>query len=137
MACLVSAGGGPKRLRVLLEGEALLNDASSFTLFEIFLHLVEQLNSANPSQESGWAVFWEIVKSALKLAGGEYFYALSGVCLKWRGEDAGGGGGGAQTWLKLVGIEGFWGEAFLVFGRCSHEEGGCMCVAGDNVGTVG
>jgi len=56
---------------VLLEGEALLNDASSFTLFQIFLHLVEQLNEPGEHhQESGWAVFWEIVKSALKLAGG-------------------------------------------------------------------
>ena len=68
----ISAGGGPKRLRVLLEGEALLNDASSFTLFEIFLHLVEQLNTGEYHAQSGWAVLWSIVKSALKLAGGKF-----------------------------------------------------------------
>lgn len=33
-------GGGPKRLRILLEGESLLNDASGLTLFEIFFHMV-------------------------------------------------------------------------------------------------
>lgn len=67
------SGGGPKRLRVLLEGEALLNDASSFTLFEIFLHLVEQLNTGEYHSESGWSVLWSVVKSALKLAGGGCF----------------------------------------------------------------
>lgn len=55
----------------MLEGEALLNDASSFTLFEIFLHLVEQLNEGSYHDESGWAVLWSIIKSALKLAGGD------------------------------------------------------------------
>jgi hypothetical protein len=34
------SGGGPKRLRVLLEGESLLNDASGLTLFEVFFHIV-------------------------------------------------------------------------------------------------
>lgn len=58
-------------MRVLLEGEALLNDASSFTLFEIFLHLVEQLNSGEYHAQSGGEVLWSVVKSALKLAGGE------------------------------------------------------------------
>lgn len=38
--CLAVAGGGPKRLRVMLEGESLLNDASGLTLFEVFFHLV-------------------------------------------------------------------------------------------------
>lgn len=70
-AVLSFAGGGPRRLRVLLEGEALLNDASSFTLFEIFLELVEELNQpgGHPA-ESGWVVFGNIVKSALKLGFG-------------------------------------------------------------------
>jgi hypothetical protein len=38
--CALCAGGGPKRLRVLLEGESLLNDASGLTLFEVFFHIV-------------------------------------------------------------------------------------------------
>jgi NhaP-type Na+/H+ or K+/H+ antiporter len=37
---LFPPGGGPKRLRVLLEGESLLNDASGLTLFEVFFHMV-------------------------------------------------------------------------------------------------
>jgi hypothetical protein len=40
--CTSCAGGGPKRLRVMLEGESLLNDASGLTLFEVFFHLVSQ-----------------------------------------------------------------------------------------------
>ena len=56
---------------MLLEGEALLNDASSFTLFEIFLGLVEQLNREGHTEENGWIVFGDIIKSALKLAFGE------------------------------------------------------------------
>ena len=73
-------GGGPKRLRVLLEGEALLNDASSFTLFEIFLTLVEQLNSGEYHAQTGGQVLWEIVKSALKLAGGRLFGFIGRHC---------------------------------------------------------
>lgn len=41
-------GGGPKRLRVLLEGESLLNDASGLTLFEVFFHIVSTLAGTNP-----------------------------------------------------------------------------------------
>lgn len=41
--CFDSTGGGPKRLRVLLEGESLLNDASGLTLFEVFFHIVSRL----------------------------------------------------------------------------------------------
>jgi NhaP-type Na+/H+ or K+/H+ antiporter len=37
---LCGKGGGPKSLRLLLEGESLLNDASSITLFTIFLSQV-------------------------------------------------------------------------------------------------
>ena len=61
---------------MILEGEALLNDASSFTLFQIFLSLVEQVNSGQEAHQSGWSILWEIVKSALKLAGGGLCIAL-------------------------------------------------------------
>lgn len=81
-------GGGPKRLRVLLEGEALLNDASSFTLFEIFLHLVEEYNSSSYHEQSGWSVFGDIVKQALKLGFGNSLSASTAYCplrLNFRG----------------------------------------------------
>ena len=57
---------------MLLEGEALFNDASSFTLFTIFLRLVEELNTNGFSGGTGWDVLGEVVKSALKLAAGGY-----------------------------------------------------------------
>ncbi|KAF8065728.1 NHX8 [Scenedesmus sp. PABB004] len=38
---IMKTAGGPKRLRVMLEGESLLNDASGLTLFEVFFHLMQ------------------------------------------------------------------------------------------------
>lgn len=54
---------------MLLEGESLLNDASSITLFTIFLHKVEQV-TYNIDTQSGWAVFGEILKQTVWLAVG-------------------------------------------------------------------
>ena len=54
---------------MLLEGESLLNDASSITLFTIFLHKVEQVTNHIDTQ-SGWAVFGEILKQTVWLAVG-------------------------------------------------------------------
>eukprot|EP00878_Enallax_costatus_P002544 GHUV01002726.1.p1 GENE.GHUV01002726.1~~GHUV01002726.1.p1 ORF type:complete len:958 (+),score=224.31 GHUV01002726.1:205-3078(+) len=44
---IMKTSGGPRRLRVMLEGESLLNDASGLTLFEIFFHILE-VSLANP-----------------------------------------------------------------------------------------
>ena len=41
-------GGGPKRLRIILEGESLLNDASGLTLFEVFFHQVGPRPGGHP-----------------------------------------------------------------------------------------
>lgn len=61
--------GGPRRLRVLLEGESLLNDASSFTLFTIFLgYVVAGASSSDHVQHSGVVVVGRIVSDMLKLA---------------------------------------------------------------------
>ena len=40
VAALLKAGGGPERLSVLMEGESLLNAATSIVLFDIFSNLV-------------------------------------------------------------------------------------------------
>ena len=41
IVAIMKTAGGPKRLRSILEGESLLNDASGLTLFEIFFHKVQ------------------------------------------------------------------------------------------------
>jgi hypothetical protein len=68
------AGGGPKSLRLLLEGESLLNDASSITLFTIFLSQVENLR--NGISSSGAQVLGNIVKEMLWLAVGAFPLSL-------------------------------------------------------------
>ena len=63
------AAGGPRSLRVLLEGESLLNDASSITLFTIFLRKVEEYTHGEDTQ-SGLAVFGDVCKQTVWLAVG-------------------------------------------------------------------
>ncbi len=46
-----AAGGPPEHLRILLEGESLLNDACSITLFTIFIHFVTSAARGHPSTE--------------------------------------------------------------------------------------
>ncbi len=58
------AAGGPRGLRVLLEGESLLNDASSITLFTIFLKKVEEYSN-NIDSQSGWAVLGDVVRQTV------------------------------------------------------------------------
>ena len=70
------AGGGPKRLRVLLEGESLLNDASSFTLFTIFLEAVVQQEAGHLSG-NGWSIFGQVIGNMCKLAAGMPFSSSS------------------------------------------------------------
>ena len=86
--------GGPRRLRVLLEGESLLNDASSFTLFTIFLgYLATSVTPGDAADaalpHSGAVVVGRIVGDTLKLGVGG---ALVGVAF----------GMGAHVVLKFM-----------------------------------
>jgi NhaP-type Na+/H+ or K+/H+ antiporter len=86
--------GGPRRLRVLLEGESLLNDASSFTLFSIFLSYVLGAhggggsgsggNKTNNGAPVGWSVLGDVLGDMLKLAfGGLLFGVAFGLLAHW------------------------------------------------------
>lgn len=65
------AGGGPHQLSVLLEAESLLNDATSITLFLVFLKEVQDLQSQNNPPKVGGREFGSIVASIIWLTVGQ------------------------------------------------------------------
>jgi NhaP-type Na+/H+ or K+/H+ antiporter len=69
--CAETAGGGPERLRIILEGESLLNDASSITLFTIFIEFVIEAAEGHPTTSSAGSIIGTIVKKMIWLAVGE------------------------------------------------------------------
>lgn len=70
--CLaLSSGGGPHHLQVLLEGESLLNDATSITLFLVFLKEVQDLQSQTDPPSVGAHEFGVIVGNIIWLSIGE------------------------------------------------------------------
>ena len=107
------AGGGPERLRIVLEGESLLNDASSITLFTIFIEFVIEAAEGRPSHKSAGGIIGTIIKKMLWLAVGALLCALRvphiAACAGFRAvllccgwgvkEDRAGEGG---EWQRLV-----------------------------------
>lgn len=66
-----AAGGAPKRLVVLMEGESLFNDATSIVLFEIFFRMVKRLGKGKAGSTLGpWAQAADILANIFTLAGG-------------------------------------------------------------------
>ncbi len=66
-----NAGGGPHHLQVLLEGESLLNDATSITLFLVFLKEVQDLQSQTDPPKVGGHEFGVIVGNIIWLSVGK------------------------------------------------------------------
>ncbi|KAK9789036.1 hypothetical protein WJX73_003859 [Symbiochloris irregularis] len=69
--------GGPARLRTVLEGESLLNDASGITLFTIFLAHVEEVVHQEPVHDTFWSVLGNIVGRTCWLAFGGFLMGLA------------------------------------------------------------
>jgi NhaP-type Na+/H+ or K+/H+ antiporter len=65
------AAGGPHHLQVVLEGESLLNDATSITLFLVFLKEVQDLQSQTNPPKVGAHEFGVIVGNIIWLSVGE------------------------------------------------------------------
>jgi hypothetical protein len=63
--------GGPERLRLVMEGESLLNDASSFTLFSIFFTYVIDAAEGHGVADSFWHILGSIIGRMLWLASSE------------------------------------------------------------------
>ncbi|CAL5219904.1 g1831 [Coccomyxa viridis] len=78
----MKASGGPMSLRLLLEGESLLNDASSITLFTIFLS--EVMESKQGHHANGGQVLGNILSKMLLLAvGGAVIGLAFGIAMRY------------------------------------------------------
>ncbi|KAL0035986.1 hypothetical protein WJX77_010179 [Trebouxia sp. C0004] len=80
----MKTAGGPHHLQVLLEGESLLNDATSITLFLVFLKEVQDLQSQTNPPKVGAHEFGVIVGNIIWLSVGGMLIGLAfGVTVRW------------------------------------------------------
>ncbi len=59
-------------ISALLEGESLFNDATSITLFEVFLGLVRRLEAGDHSDQGLWLTAYELVTRIFMLSIGAF-----------------------------------------------------------------
>ncbi|KAI7841566.1 hypothetical protein COHA_004736 [Chlorella ohadii] len=91
VTAILKAGGGPENMVTIMEGEALLNDASAVTLYTVFLEIL--MHSSTYGIPSVPSQIWPIIRDILKLTGigvgiGLAFAWALGYVLKllrWRG----------------------------------------------------
>ncbi|KAL0021928.1 hypothetical protein WJX79_007439 [Trebouxia sp. C0005] len=80
----MKTAGGPHHLQVVLEGESLLNDATSITLFLVFLKEVQDLQSQTNPPKVGAHEFGVIVGNIIWLSVGGMLIGLAfGVTVRW------------------------------------------------------
>jgi len=83
IVAVLKKSGGPERLRILLEGESLLNDASSITLFTIFIEFVIEAAEGHPNHQGAGAIIATIIKKMLWLAVGGGLVGFGfGICTR-------------------------------------------------------
>lgn len=85
IVAVMRTSGGPKRLRIILEGESLLNDASGLTLFEIFFHEAIKLAAApapGEAQESAARVVGHVVLLVVQMGASELSMSACPLCLE-------------------------------------------------------
>ncbi|KAL4855765.1 Sodium/hydrogen exchanger 7 [Chlorella vulgaris] len=84
---ILKAGGGPDKLVALMEAEALLNDASAITLFEVFLKILMDHPGDTP-MPSVWSAIPGVITDTLRLAAigagvGLGMSIATGYLLRW------------------------------------------------------
>ncbi|KFM23696.1 Sodium/hydrogen exchanger 7 [Auxenochlorella protothecoides] len=144
VSALLKAANGPELLVVLMEGEALFNDASAITLYSIFAEVLEEYQ--NQPLPPATALLGHIVVKILKLTSiglaiglaFGYFTGWLMRLLRWRGIpvplDATvilaiaylsfyvGQGPAQSSGVIAVAVFGLWGAATSLWGRFALEE---------------
>lgn len=89
VAAILARANGPERIVAIMEGESLFNDASAITLFEVFLHFIEDYTH---DAETGWPSVWSVIPtiivdilrlSAIGFGIGIGFSWVTGYILRW------------------------------------------------------
>lgn len=83
IVAVLKKSGPPERWRILLEGESLLNDASSITLFTIFIQFAIDAAQGHPLSDTAGQIIMNVLqKTAWLTAGGFCIGIAFGVCTR-------------------------------------------------------
>jgi NhaP-type Na+/H+ or K+/H+ antiporter len=75
------AGGPPERWRILLEGESLLNDASSITLFTIFIQFAIDAAQGHPLSDTAGQIIMNVLQKTAWLTAGKLVHQKVMRCM--------------------------------------------------------